>query len=89
MNTAIQKIKSLLPNIPARDIPYATKFVEERDFEALRDLVKSDIHILIKKKDSSLEDQISVLEELKAEIDAYLLLLGLDENENEIDFWGE
>ena len=49
MSTAIQKIKSLLPNIPARDIPYATKFVEERDFEALRDLVKSDIHILIKK----------------------------------------
>ena len=89
MSTAVQKIKSLIPNIPARDIRYATECVEERDFEARRELVKSDIHILMKKKDSSMENQISILEELKAEIDAYLLLLGLDDNENEIDFWGE
>lgn len=82
-------MKSLLPNIPARDIPYATKFIEERDFEALRDLVKSDIHTLIKKNDSSLENQIDNLRELKAEVDSYLLLIGLDEeDEVDTDFWG-
>lgn len=82
-------MKSLLPNIPARDIPYATKFIEERDFEALRDLVKSNIHTLIKKNDSSLENQIDNLRELKAEVDSYLLLIGLDEeDEVDTDFWG-
>lgn len=89
MSTPVQRMKSLLPNIPARDIPYATKFIEERDFEALRDLVKSDIHTLIKKNDSSLENQIDNLRELKAEVDSYLLLIGLDEeDEVDTDFWG-
>lgn len=88
MSTPVQRIKSLLPNIPAKDIPYATKFMEERDFEALRDLVKSNIHILIKKNDSSLENQIDNLRELKAEVDSYLILIGLeDEDDIETDFW--
>ena len=89
MSTPVQKMKSLLSNVPARDIPYATKFIEERDFEALRDLIKSNILILKKKKDDTLESQIDNLIELKAEIDSYLLLLGLEEeDEVETDFWG-
>ena len=82
-------MKNLLSNVPARDIPYATKFIEERNFEALRDLVKSNILILKKKKDATLENQIDNLIELKAEVDSYLLLLGLEEeDEVETDFWG-
>lgn len=90
MSTPIQRINSLTSNIPAKDIPYATKFIEDRNFEALRDLVKSDIQILSKKEDISLENQISGLRKLKAEVDAYLLLLGLEEEDNvETDFWLE
>lgn len=89
MNTPTQRISSLLKYIPAKDIPYATKFFNERDFESLRDLVKSDIHILKKKKDESLEEQIDFLRELKSEVDAYLLMIGLEEEgEDETDFWG-
>ena len=89
MSTPVQKMKNLLPNVPARDIPYATKFIEERNFEALRDLVKSNIQILKKKKDDTLESQIDNLIELKAEVDSYLLLLGLEEDDGvETDFWG-
>lgn len=88
MSTPTQRISSLLKHIPAKDIPYATKFFNERDFEALRDLVKSDILILKKKKDESLEDQINLLRELKAEIDSYLLMIGLeDDGEDEENFW--
>lgn len=87
MNTPVQKIKQLLSCVPEKDIPYANKFIKERDFEALRDLVKSDIRILFKKKDKSLEEQIDNLRLLKTEIDAYLLLLGLEDDEVETDFW--
>lgn len=87
MSTPAERIKRLLDNIPAKDIPYATKFFGERDFESLRDLVKSDIQILKRKKEESLAEQIDLLRELKAEIDAYLLMIGLEEGGDEINFW--
>ena len=87
MSTPVQRIKQLLSCVPGKDIPYANKFIKERDFEALRDLVKSDIRILLKKKDESLEEQIDNLRLLKTEIDTYLLLLGLEDDEVETDFW--
>lgn len=87
MSTPVQRIKQFLSCVPEKDIPYANKFIKERDFEALRDLVKSDIRILLKKKDKSLEEQIDNLRLLKTEIDAYLLLLGLEDDEVETDFW--
>ena len=87
MSTPVQRIKQLLSCVPEKDIPYANKFIKERDFEALRDLVKSDIQILLKKKDESLEEQIDNLRLLKTEIDSYLLLLGLEDDEVETDFW--
>lgn len=90
MSTPVQRIKQLLFCIPEKDIPYANKFIKERDFEALRDLVKSDIQILLRKEDESLGEQIDNLRFLKIEIDSYLLLLGFeDDNEGEIDFWEE
>lgn len=89
MSTPVERIRGLLEHVPAKDIPYATKFLQERNFEALRDLVKSDIQILRKKKDDSLEEQIDFLRELKAEVDSYLLLIGLEDgDEDETDFWG-
>lgn len=88
MNTPVQRIKQLLSCVPERDVSYANKFIKERDFESLRDLVKSDIQILLKKKDESLEEQIDNLRLLKTEIDSYLLLLGFEEeDEIETDFW--
>lgn len=87
MATPVERIKSLLENIPAKDIPYATKFLNDRDFESLRDLVKSDIQILRKKHDEALAEQIDLLRELKAEIDAYLLMIGLEEDGDVINFW--
>lgn len=88
METQTDKIKKLLNIIPAKDIPYATEFFNKRDFESLRDLVKSDIIILRKKKREEDTKRVEMLRELKAEIDFYLLLIGEEEQENE-NFWGE
>lgn len=90
MSIPVQRIKQFLFCIPEKDIPYANKFIKERDFEALRDLVKSDIQLLLRKEDESLEEQIDNLRFLKTEIDSYLLLLGLEnDDEVETDFWEE
>lgn len=87
MKNPVQKINELISYVPARDIPYANKFLETRDFESLRDLIKSDITIIRRKKDDSNAEQLEMLIQLKAEIDNYLLLLGTDDGDQK-DFWG-
>ena len=86
MKKHVEKINEMVKWIPPKDIPYANNFIEKRDFESLRDLVKSDIVILRRKKDESLMEQIEMLLQMKAEIDSYLLLLGSDEGDV-ANFW--
>lgn len=88
MSTPLHRIEKLLSFIPAKDIPFATSFIERRDFEALRDLVKSDIRILKRERKKELENQIEQLMKLKSEIESYLILLG-DIGSDSEDFWGE
>lgn len=86
MKSHVEKIIELVKWIPSKDIPYATSFIEKRDFESLRDLVKSDIVILRRKRREDLSEQIEMLIQMKAEIDSYLLLLGLVEGDV-ANFW--
>lgn len=86
MKSHVEKIIELVKWIPPKDIPYANTFIERRDFESLRDLVKSDIVILRRKRNEHLSEQIEMLIQMKAEIDSYLLLLGLDEGDT-ANFW--
>ena len=81
MKNHVEKIVELVKWIPPKDIPYATMFIENRDFESLRDLVKSDITIIRRKRKESLAEQLEMLLQLKAEIDCYLLLLGTDDGD--------
>ena len=62
MSTPLHRIKKLLSFIPAKDIPFATSFIERRDFEALRDLVKSDIRILKRERKEKLEQEQEVID---------------------------
>lgn len=41
--TEVEKIKSLIGCLPKKDIAYANKFIEKRDFESLLEIVDSDI----------------------------------------------
>lgn len=86
MKSHVEKIIELVKWIPPKDISYANNFIEKRDFESLRDLVKSDIVILRRKRNGNHMEQIEMLIQMKAEIDSYLLLLGLDEGDT-ANFW--
>ena len=46
----VQKIRSLIPRLPEKDIPLANKFLDKRDFENLEDLVTSAIYKVSKSK---------------------------------------
>ena len=87
----VQKMQELVPFLPEKDIKYAEKFIRERNFEAFAELVKSDI-VRTERKIDKIEDDYSEerlelqrnlaqLENLKSEIDSYLILLGYSENE--------
>lgn len=68
-------MKELIPSLPKRDVRLAKKFLEERDFMEMFELVESGIQKLNKKalKTGSLTDnQIAELTELRDVITDYM-----------------
>lgn len=43
MSSPLQTIKKLIPSLPEKDIPLANKFVEEKNWEALKELTWSSL----------------------------------------------
>ena len=87
--TPIQKMEELLCNLPEKDIKFAEKFIKERDFEALQELVVSDIQKIEKKcnptslepEDLKMEEALDALCKLRNEVESYLSLLGYSSEE--------
>ena len=87
--TPIQKMEELLCNLPEKDIKFAEKFIKERNFEALQELVISDIQKIEKKcnptslepEDLKMEEALDALCKLRNEVESYLSLLGYSSEE--------
>lgn len=86
---AIDKIRSLINELPEKDISLGFKFADERDFDSLQELVDSAI---VKTRRSQASEvtkpeyaNINLLElnKLKAEVDNYIDLLTIPEQEEE------
>lgn len=43
-SNSIERIKSLIPSLPKKDVDLGYKFLEKRDFESLSDLVSSAVY---------------------------------------------
>lgn len=82
----LKQIQDLVLNLPPRDIPLGRKFVEERNFESLQDLVGSAIEIDKKRtasgKESFVKDFAGLIL-LKAKVDKYCSLLEIPEQEDD------
>lgn len=78
MSKRVDKIYSLIKNLPNKDINLGYKFLEERDFESLKDLVDSAIYkiksnlVTNQIKEEYLDIDLDLLTSLKAEVDVYL-----------------
>ena len=88
MSTPIIKITNLIQYLPEKDIKFAKKFLKERQFEYLKEIVDSDIYKVLKdrKKEESNQKYINIdldsLYSLQSELSAYLLLLGINNEED-------
>lgn len=85
MSNPIEKMGALMSSLPEKDVPLGHKFLKERDFEALRDLVDSAVYKVKKNMNSEcpedryLNVDFKSLMGLKAEVDAYAMCLELIE----------
>lgn len=83
MQKAIERIKNLISSLPNKDAKLGYKFLKNRDFDSLQELVDSAIYLVKKNmrsenpkeeyKDINLED----ISKLKSEVDTYIVQLEL------------
>lgn len=85
----IQKIESLIPELPETDVPFGNKYLKNRDFESLQLLVDSAI-VRVRKgltkenpKEEYLKVDLEKLSELKVEVDTYYSMMEIPAQEDE------
>lgn len=92
MYNPTKRIKGLLTALPEKDIKYAEKFFDARDFDSLRELVDSALYKIEKSlrsdspKQEYLDVDIEKLTLLKSEIDSYMLLIDGPSTEDDYDY---
>lgn len=80
---AVDRMRKLINNLPESDIPLGERFISERQFESLQELVDSAIFRVNKnvRGDNPKEEYLKVdlweLKKLKAEVDVYVEQLQL------------
>lgn len=86
MKQPLSKIKLLVKSLPKDDIKYAEKYIKERNFESLLEIIKSDIYLVQRNETSENPKEkftginIEDLLELKVEVEEYMSLLEIPNN---------
>lgn len=76
-SNSIERIKSLIPSLPKKDVDLGYKFLEKRDFESLNDLVSSAVYKVKKNlrtsnpKEEYVNLNMDSLEKLQYEVQDY------------------
>ena len=84
---AVERMRKLINQLPKSDIPLGERFINERQFESLQELVDSAIFRVNKnvRRDNPKEEYLKVdlweLKKLKAEVDVYVEQLQLPSEE--------
>ena len=95
MSEPVERMKALMYSLPEKDIPLGYKFLNERDFDSLKELVDSAIYKVKKslKSDNPKEEYKKVnledLDVLKSEVDMYIIQLKIPEDgmyDEDLDF---
>ena len=95
MSEPVERMKALMDSLPEKDIPLGYKFLNERDFDSLKELIGSAIYKVKKslKSDNPREEYRNVnledLNMLKSEVDMYIIQLEIPEDgmyDEDLDF---
>lgn len=92
MNQPLYNIRELIKELPEKDAILAAKFLEDRNFQGIMELVESDIY---KERVRILPDCLSIQQEsenriakwleLKSNLDEYMSYLEVPDNSDDID----
>ena len=87
MSEPVKRMKVLMCSLPERDIPLGHKFLNERNFDSLKELVDSALYKVRRslKSDNPKEEYLKVnledLNRLKSEVDMYIVQLEIPEDD--------
>ena len=87
MSEPVKRMKVLMCSLPERDIPLGHKFLNERSFDSLKELVDSAIYKVKRslKSDNPKEEYLKVnledLSRLKSEVDMYIVQWEIPEDD--------
>ena len=87
MSKPVERMRALMCSLPEKDIPLGYKFLNERDFDSLKELIDSAIYKMKKslKSDNPREEYLKVnledLSRLKSEVDIYIIQLEIPEDD--------
>lgn len=86
MKSPLERMRRLIPILPGKDVKLCEDYLNQRNFEAVLEIVKSDIYKARKKKSDELpDDYISTLIELEGELVSYMSILEVPDNSDEYD----
>ena len=90
MKSSLNRIKSLVKVLPGKDSSLAIKFLDDRNFQALLEIVESDLY-KAEKNDSNrqnnvVNEYIMSLTELRSELLDYMSYLDISEYEDNYNF---
>lgn len=92
MSEPVERMKALMVSLPERDVPLGHKFLNERDFDSLKELIDSAIYKVRRslKSDNPKEEYLKIsledLSRLKSEVNMYIVQLGIPEDDTYEDF---
>ena len=87
MSEPVKRMKALMCSLPERDIPLGHKFLNERSFDSLKELVDSALYKVMRslKSDNPKEEYLKVnledLSRLKSEVDMYIVQWEIPEDD--------
>lgn len=86
MKSPLERMRRLIPILPGKGAKLCEDYLNQRNFEAVLEIVKSDIYKARKKKSDELpDDYISTLIELEGELVSYMSILEVPDNSDEYD----
>ena len=79
MKSLLEQIKDLIKFLPEKDIKYAKLFLSNREFDKLKEIVKSDIYLIEHDtQDKYLGINLEGIYRLDEAVDDYTALLDID-----------
>lgn len=91
MQSPLKRIEELIPSLPAKDAEIAKKYLKNRNFESILEIVESDIYKAEKARTVRLEevpdDYVTALTELRGELLTYMSYLDVPDNSDDYDYY--